>query len=62
MSGTNNNSGVGGGSYHVLTSTNVALPLTNWSVLSSGTFDPNGNFSVTNPMTGSKGFFLLRVP
>jgi hypothetical protein len=62
ISGTNNNNGTGGGTYRVLTSTNVALALTNWSLLTNGTFDVNGNFSTTNPVTGNRRFYLLQVP
>ncbi len=62
ISGTNN---VGTtGTYHVLTSTNVALPLTNWTVLTNGSFDGTGNFNVTNAIDSTKrdGFFILQVP
>jgi autotransporter-associated beta strand protein len=61
LSGTNN---VGaGGTYQVLTSTNAAAPIVSWSVLTTGTFDSNGNFSVTNAI-GSSGqrFYILQVP
>jgi hypothetical protein len=61
MTGTNN---LGpGGAYHVLASTNLLLPLTNWAVLANGNFDSNGKFSFTNPVgTNSRQFYLLRVP
>jgi hypothetical protein len=61
MTGTNN---LGpGGAYHVLVSTNLLLPLTNWTVLANGNFDSNGKFSFTNPVgTNSRQFYLLRVP
>ena len=47
----------------VLTSTNVALPLASWTVLTNGSFDVNGNFSSTNS-TGTSGqqFFILQLP
>jgi hypothetical protein len=68
LSGTNillkgtNNSGPGG-TYHVLISSNLALPRTNWSVLSSGSFDNNGNFSFTNALgTNAQRFYILQVP
>ena len=61
ISGTNN-AGTGGGTYHVLTSTNVTLPLTHWSLLTNGSFDASGNFSSTNPVTGNLRFYLLQVP
>jgi autotransporter-associated beta strand protein len=61
ISGTNN---VGsGGTYHVLASTNLALPLASWPVLSSGTFSGSGNFSYTNTMGGNQlQFYILKVP
>jgi hypothetical protein len=61
MTGTNN---LGpGGSYHVLASTNLLLPLMNWTVVTNGNFDSNGKFSVTNTVgTNSRLFYLLRVP
>ena len=61
MTGTNN---LGpGGSYHVLASTNLLLPLMNWTVVTNGNFDSNGKFSVTNAVgTNSRQFYLLRVP
>lgn len=61
FSGSN---GVSNGSYHLLTSTNAATPLANWTVLSTNSFDANGNFSVTNPVstTVPQQFYLLRLP
>ena len=60
--GGTNNSGTGG-SYSVLSSTNLAVPLTNWTLLNSGTFNANGNFSYTNALgTNSQRFYILRVP
>jgi hypothetical protein len=61
ITGTNN---LGpGGTYHVLASTNLLLPLTSWTVLTSGSFDGNGKFSFTNPVgTNSRQFYLLREP
>ena len=62
ISGTNN-AGTPG-TYHVLTSTNVALPLTNWTVLTNGNFDGSGNFNVTNSIDSTKrdSFYILQVP
>jgi hypothetical protein len=48
LSGTN---GTAGGSYSVLTTTNLATPLTNWTALFTNTFDGTGAFSVTNPVS-----------
>jgi hypothetical protein len=61
VSGTNNNGA--GGTYKVLTSTNVLLPRSNWSILQSGMFDGSGNFSITNPIgTNNLRFYQLQVP
>ncbi|MGA2245724.1 MAG: IPT/TIG domain-containing protein [Verrucomicrobiota bacterium] len=52
-----------GGTYHVLTSPNLLLPRTNWTVLANRSFDSNGNFSFTNALgTNSWQFYTLRVP
>jgi autotransporter-associated beta strand protein len=62
ISGTNN---VGsGGTYHVLTSTNLAVPFASWTVLTNGTFDSNGRFSSTNAVgVGIKQeFYMLQTP
>jgi hypothetical protein len=64
ISGTNNvgASGAGGG-YQILTSTNVSLALANWTVLTNGNFDINGNFSSTNAIgTSRTQYFILRLP
>jgi hypothetical protein len=61
LSGTNNSGA--GGTYHLLTSTNIATPLSNWTVLTSGSFNGSGNFSSTNSVgTNSQRFYMLRVP
>lgn len=62
ISGTNN---VGaGGTFHVLTSTNLTTPLSNWTVLGTGSFDDSGNFNSTNTIdpTQPASYYLLRVP
>ncbi|HSY19388.1 MAG TPA: hypothetical protein VK815_13685 [Candidatus Acidoferrales bacterium] len=46
FSGTNGNAGA---QYHVLASTNLALALSNWTVIATNNFDGNGNFNFTNP-------------
>jgi autotransporter-associated beta strand protein len=54
-----------GSGYSVLTSTNLAFPLTNWSLLSTGLFDSFGNSPIlTNPVNSptQQLFFRLRVP
>jgi hypothetical protein len=64
ISGTNNVGAIGaGGGYQVLTSTNVSLALANWTVLTNGNFDINGNFSSTNAIgTSRTQYFILRLP
>lgn len=60
FSGTN---GTGGGTYYVLSSTNVALPLNQWTYLSTNSFLGNGQFSVTNPINPGQPqqFYLLQA-
>jgi fibronectin-binding autotransporter adhesin len=58
-------SGTGGttnGTYYVLTSTNLATPLTNWTTNSTSTFDGAGAFSVTNAIspTVPKQFYIIQ--
>lgn len=61
FSGTNNTGA--GGTFHILTSTNLLLPKTNWIALTNGSFDSTGKFSFTNTVgTGPSHFFLLEVP
>lgn len=43
--------GTAGGSFYVLTTTNLDIPLTNWVTLSTNSFGANGSFSVTNAVT-----------
>lgn len=51
-SGTNvlfsGSGGAANGSYYLLTSTNLALPLANWTMIGSNSFDSSGNFILTN--------------
>jgi hypothetical protein len=62
ISGTNNSGP--GGTYHVLTSTNLVLSLRSWATLTNGSFDSKGNFSFTNAIapTNAQLFYRLRVP
>ncbi len=56
--------GAAGYGYSILSSTNLALPLTNWSLVGTGVFDGSGNFAVTNtlPYGGPQQFYDLRIP
>lgn len=55
VSGTNfvasGSGGVPNGTYHVLSSTELALPLAKWSVVSTNFFDGIGNFEFTQALT-----------
>ena len=61
LSGTG---GVTNGTYHVLTSTNLALPLNQWNPIATNQFDSSGNFIFTNAVQTNvpQTFFLLEVP
>ena len=50
--------------YHILSSTNVALPIANWTAAGTGIFGPTGSFSFTTTVSAAtpQQFFLVRVP
>ena len=59
--------GIGGSSgsnYVVLASTNLALPLANWSALTTNTFDSTGQFHYTNHVNPvePRQFFIFKLP
>jgi len=56
--------GVPFGTYYMRASTNVALPLTNWSRIATNTFDASGHFSFTNSLIPPmpQRFFRLELP
>jgi autotransporter-associated beta strand protein len=56
--------GAPGTTYSVVTATNVALPLPQWSSIATNAFDAGGNFAFTNTIAPADGqqFFRLRVP
>ena len=52
-----------GGAFHVLTTTDLRTPSTNWTVLGSGSFDGGGGFAFTNAIgAGRSRFYSLKVP
>jgi fibronectin-binding autotransporter adhesin len=55
--------GTTNGTYYVLTSTNVATPLADWTPVTTNTFDASGNFSVTNVINSNspQQFYLLKL-
>jgi autotransporter-associated beta strand protein len=60
-------SGTGGAAasaYTILTSTNIAAPLTNWGFAGTGVFDTNGNFIATNGFTAGfpQRYYVIRIP
>ncbi len=61
MSGTG---GVTNGTYYVLASTNLALPLSQWTPVTTNQFDASGNFIFTNsaPTNAPQEFFRLQLP
>jgi autotransporter-associated beta strand protein len=61
----NATNGLPGGTFHVLASTNVALAISNWTVITNGVFDGSGNlvnFTVINAVSGPQRFYLLQQP
>lgn len=59
FSGTN---GTVGGTYTVLTTTNVELPFASWTPIATNQFSGAGTFSVTNAIRGNQWFFAIEVP
>jgi hypothetical protein len=60
-------SGAGGmtnGAYYVLTTPDLLVPLTNWTLTTTGQFDSIGNFIFTNtaPTNTPQLFYLLQLP
>ena len=50
--------------YLVLVSSNLALPLTNWTALATNTFGPGGAFNFTNGLNPAspQQFYRLKLP
>ena len=61
LSGTG---GTPGTNYYVLTSTNVVLPMVNWTPLATNQFDGSGNFAFTNAVSigTPQLFYRVQVP
>ena len=61
FSGTN---GAAGASYYLLGSTNLTLPLANWTRMATNLFDVAGGFCITNAMVPSRPmeFYRLQLP
>jgi len=58
------NNGLVNALYNVLSSTNLAAPRTNWTVIATQRFNSSGNFSFTNNVTAGspRQFYLIQVP
>jgi len=61
MSGTG---GTTNGTFYVLVSTNIALPLNQWTPVATNLFDGSGNFIFTNvpDPNAPQAFYLLQIP
>lgn len=61
LSGTN---GPANSAYYVLSATNVALPIANWTRLATNNFNGSGNFSFTNAIAPGtpQQFYRLQLP
>jgi hypothetical protein len=60
----NASNGIPGWNCCLLASTNPALPLAQWPIIATNTFDDNGNFVFTNPLApiGPRQFYSLELP
>jgi hypothetical protein len=60
--GTNGNAP--GTFFYTLASTNLALPVTNWTAIATNQFGPGGEFNFTNTIDSRKAwqFYMLRLP
>ncbi|HEY3761071.1 MAG TPA: polysaccharide lyase family protein [Verrucomicrobiae bacterium] len=56
--------GSAGRPYYILTSSNLTLPVSQWTPLLTNYFDNNGNFAGTNaiPPGAPQSFYLIQVP
>jgi hypothetical protein len=55
---------IAGATNYILTSTNMALPLANWTRLATNIFDAGGNLAFTNGVDQNQParFYLLQLP
>jgi len=61
LQGSGGGNGIG---FTVLSTTNLAVPLANWTTNATGACDANGNFSVTitNDLSQPWRFYQIRIP
>ena len=68
LAGTNliltGSNGITGANYLLLAATNLSLPLTSWTLLSTNQFGSHGSVNLTNPLdpTRPQMFYRLRLP
>jgi hypothetical protein len=68
LSGTNlvfsGTGGTPGGSYVVVTSSELTVPLPNWIPVATNSFDGSGNFSFTNGLSPASAaeYFVIEAP
>src|SRR5262249_18520052 len=59
FSGFNGSAGV---PYSILASSNLMLPIANWTVITSNTLDASGDFLFTNPLNSApEEFYILKL-
>ncbi len=56
--------GTAGGPYRLMETTNLAIPVTNWNVVETGTFNGSGNLNITytNNPSDTQEFFSIQNP
>jgi hypothetical protein len=54
--------GAAGGGYHVLSSTDLTIPVANWTPAGTGSFDGSGNFSISINPSAPQTFYIISVP
>jgi len=56
--------GPAGAAFHVLASSDISLPITSWTSLTTGAFDSNGQFSFTDESaaTVNARFYRISIP
>ena len=68
LAGTNlvlsGSGGAAGYGFSILSSTNLTLPLSGWTLMQSGNCDGNGKFTVTNGLSATSlhQFYVIRIP
>ena len=60
----NGTGGVGNANFYLLGTTNLAMPLTNWTPQLTNQFDAVGHFNFTNGFDANapQDFYLLQIP